>query len=257
MIELIDTHCHLQFADYPLDPEETLVNAKKVGVVAIIAVGCTLEDSRAAVEFAARHENVWAAIGLHPHEAKLYVHNHKALQEFRELAKSPKVVAIGETGLDFYYNHSDKSAQEQILRFQLDMATEFTLPVIFHVREAFDAFWPVFDAYKGLRGVIHSFSSDTKDVEQVLSRGLYVGLNGIMTFTKRNDQLEAAKRIPLDKLLLETDAPYLTPAPFRGTMGESKYVRVTGEFLAQLRGESLENLASSTTLNARQLFKLL
>jgi len=257
MIQLVDTHCHLQFADYPLDPEETLVNAAKDGVVAVIAVGCTLEDSRAAVEFAASHDNVWAAIGLHPHEAKRYVHDHKALQEFRELAKKPKVVAIGETGLDFYYNHTEKGHQEQILRFQLDMAVEFKLPLIFHVREAFDEFWPIFDQYQGLTGVIHSFSSNSEKLKQVLSRGLYVGLNGIMTFTKNPEQLEAAKAVPLHKLLLETDAPYLTPAPFRGTMGESKYARVTGEFLSKLRGEPMETLADATTSNAKQLFKIL
>lgn len=256
MIELIDTHCHLQFADYPLDPEVTLINAKKDGVVAIIAVGCTLEDSRAAVEFAARHDNVWASIGLHPHESKAYVHNHKALQEFRELANSPKVVAVGETGLDFFYNHSDAADQEMMLRFQLDMAQEFKLPLIFHIREAFAEFWAIFDQYEGLQGVVHSFSSNTQDMEEIVSRGLYVGLNGIMTFTKRSDQLEAAKAIPLSSLLLETDAPFLTPAPFRGTMGESKYVRVTGEFLAHLRGDNLETLASATTANARRLFKL-
>jgi TatD DNase family protein len=255
-MEFIDTHCHLQFVDFPLDPDQTLVDAKKDGVVGVIAVGCTLEDSKAAVKFAAAHDNVWAAIGLHPHEAKHYVHNHKALQEFRELAKSPKVVAIGEIGLDFYYNHSDKDQQEQILRFCLDMAAEFKLPVIFHVREAFDEFWHIFDQYTGLTGVIHSFSSDIADLEQILSRGLYVGLNGIMTFTKRSEQLEAAKCVPLDKLLLETDAPFLTPAPFRGKMGESKYVRVTGEFLSKLRGETLETLANTTTANARKLFRL-
>jgi TatD DNase family protein len=257
MIELVDTHCHLQFADYPLDPKQTLVDAAKDGVSKVIAVGCTLEDSRAAVQCAASFSNVWVSVGIHPHEAAKYVHDQTALQEFRALLKSPKVVAIGETGLDFYYENSNRTDQEQLLRFQLDMAKDFDLPLIFHVREAFESFWPIYDQYQGLRGVIHSFSSNSEHLDQILSRGLYVGLNGIMTFTKRADQLEAAKRVPLDKLLLETDAPYLTPAPFRGRMGESKYVRVTGEFLAQLRGESLENLASATTLNAHNLFTLL
>lgn len=257
MIELIDTHCHLQFADYPLNAEQTLLNAQKEGIVGVIAVGCTLEDSRLAVEFAAKHDNVWASIGLHPHEAKHYVNDKKALEAFSQLASSKKVVAIGETGLDFYYNHSDTADQEAILRFQLGLAIEHELPVIFHVREAFTDFWPIFDQYEGIRGVIHSFSSNTKDLDHIVSRGLYVGLNGIMTFTKRQDQLDAAKTVPLNNLLLETDAPYLTPAPFRGTMGESKYVLITGEFVSRLRGESLETLATATTANARRLFKLL
>lgn len=254
MVELVDTHCHLHFVDYPLDPEQTLIDAAKEGVTKVIAVGCTLEDSRMAVEFAAKHINVWAAIGLHPHEASVYVEDNKALQEFRELANRPKVVAIGEIGLDYHYNHSTKKDQLALLRFQLDLAVEHNLPLIFHVRAAFADFWPVYDHYKGLKGVIHSFSSNMSDMEHILSRGLYVGLNGIMTFTKDQQQLDAAKQVPLSNLLLETDAPFLTPAPFRGKVGESKYVRTTAEFLAGLRGEDLNVLARATTANAKELF---
>lgn len=257
IMEFVDTHCHIHFVDYPMDPEEAIANAVAAGVTRLIVVGCTLEDSRMAVEFAVRHENVWASIGLHPHEGAVYVENDVALQEFRMLASSPKVVAIGETGLDYHYNHSPKEDQLAILKFQLDIAVEYSLPVIFHVRGAFDDFWPVFDSYKNIRGVIHSFSSNVSDMNAVVSRGLYVGLNGIMTFTKQHDQLEAAKQVPLKNLLLETDAPFLTPAPFRGKIGESKYVRTTGEFLAALREESLETLAAATTTNAKELFKLL
>ncbi len=222
----------------------------------MIAVGCTLTDSQLAIDFARRHENVWASIGLHPHEGSVYVHDHKALQRFHQLASSPKVVAIGETGLDYYYNHSTKSDQQKLLRFQLDIAKERDLPLIFHVREAFDDFWPIIDEYKGLRGVVHSFSASTKEVDEILSRGLYVGLNGIMTFTKDAKQLEAAKKVPLDRLLLETDAPFLTPVPFRGTICQPKHVVETAKFLATLRGESLELLAAQTTRNATTLFHL-
>lgn len=255
-MEFFDTHCHIQFADYMLNPEQVMRDATAEGVSRLMIVGCRLEDSQAAQSFALQHENTWASIGLHPHEAGVYVHDHHALQQFRDLATAPKVVAIGETGLDYYYEHSSPEDQKKLLRFQLDIATEYTLPLIFHVRDAFDDFWPIFDEYSGLTGVVHSFSSDMRDVEQILERNLYVGLNGIMTFTKRADQLEAAKRIPLDKLVLETDAPFLTPVPFRGKICEPKYVRNTAEFLANLRGESLEELAKVTTSNARKLFKL-
>jgi TatD DNase family protein len=255
-VSLVDTHCHIQFADYPLDPGEVLENAQKADVTRAIIVGCTLPDSHAAVEFVQTHDNIWASIGLHPHEGAVYVDDHHALQQFRELVPKNKVIAIGETGLDYYYEHSPRDDQIKLLRYQLDIASEYNLPLIFHVRDAFKDFWQIFDSYEGLRGVVHSFTSDIKDLESIIKRGLYVGLNGIMTFTKKEEQLEAAKAVPLDKLLLETDAPFLTPVPFRGKIGEPKYVRTVAEFLANLRGESLEKLAEATTANAQRLFKL-
>jgi TatD DNase family protein len=182
------------------------------------------------------------------------VHDHHALQQFRDLANKAKVIAIGETGLDYFYEHSPREEQERLLRFQLDIAAEHHLPLIFHVRDAFEDFWPIFDSYSGLRGVIHSFSATSRELAQILSRGLYVGLNGIMTFTKDTAQLDAAKAVPLDRLLLETDAPFLTPVPYRGTICQPKHVRDTAEFLASLRGEGLDELARASTRNAQKLF---
>lgn len=260
MLELVDTHCHIHFPDYELDPREVIAEASEAGVTKLIAVGCTLTDSKLAIQLAAQYPQVWASIGLHPHEAAQYVRDDHALQQFRALALAPKVVAIGETGLDYYYNHSPKEDQQKLLRFQLNLAAEHELPLIFHVRDAFDDFWTVLDEFTStgqqVRGVIHSFTATNTELKQVLARGLYIGLNGIMTFTKDAGQLEAAKALPLQKLLLETDAPFLTPHPFRGTICQSKHVRVTAEFLADLRGESLEQLCAVTSANAKELFKL-
>jgi TatD DNase family protein len=256
VIEFVDTHCHIHFPDYELDADEVRAEAAIDGVSTLICVGCSLPDSQGAVEYAARHDNVWASIGLHPHEASLYVHDHHALQQFRDLAAKPKVIAVGETGLDYYYENSPKEAQKKLLRFQLELAAEHRLPLIFHIRDAFEDFWAIFDEYKGLTGVVHSFSATVKELDQILSRGLLVGLNGIMTFTKDQKQLGAAKTTPLDSLLLETDAPFLTPVPFRGKICQPKHVRVTAEFLSGLRGESLESLATATTANAKRLFKI-
>ncbi len=256
MIELTDTHCHIHFPDYPLDPDEVIQSALDSDVTRLIAVGCRLPDSQGAVEIAARHNNVWASIGLHPHEGSEYVNDDHALQQFRGLATKPKVVAIGEIGLDYYYLHSSKKDQEKLFRFQLDLAVEHNLPLIFHVREAFDDFWRIFDEYEGLRGVIHSFSAHQEQLDQALSRGLYIGLNGIMTFTKDEKQLDAARAVPLQKLLLETDAPFLTPKPFRGTVCEPKHVLNTANFLAELRGEELDQLAAASTHNAQELFAI-
>lgn len=257
-MEFIDTHCHIHFDDYPLDPEEVLVQARLEGIHSCIVVGCTLEDSRKGIEFASNRNEVWASVGVHPHEAKHHVKNLGVLSQSLEnmILSSSDVVAVGEIGLDYFYNNSDQQSQIAVLHAQLAVAHKHNKPVILHVRQAFDDFWPIFDMYPGLSGVVHSFSATKSDVDEIIKRGLYIGLNGIMTFTKNDLQLEAAKSVPLENLLLETDAPYLTPVPFRGTMGEPKYVRVTAEFLARLRDESLEKLAESTTANARKLFSI-
>lgn len=255
-MQFVDTHCHIHFPDYELDPVEVIENAKADGVEKLLCVGCTLPDSALAVEFAKRYDNIWATVGLHPHEGAKYVHDHEALAQFRSLVSKPKVVAIGETGLDYHYMHSPKEDQEKLLRFQMDIAVEHNLPLIFHIRDAFDDFWKIFDQYKDIQGVVHSFSANREELDQILERNLYIGVNGIVTFTKFANQLEAVRAIPLEKLLLETDAPYLTPVPFRGKIGEPKYTRVTAEFLSHLRGETLEELATATSQNAAKLFNL-
>ena len=254
-MRLVDTHCHIHSADYQLDTDEVITGAQKEGVENLICVGTDLEDSTRVVEFAQNQPNCWASVGIHPHEAKRYK-DKKDLEKFAKLAGLPKVVAIGECGLDYFYNHSPKEDQIELLHFQLQLAKDHGLPLIFHIREAFDDFWPIFDQYKSLQGVIHSFTASTTVLEQAMARGLYIGLNGIMTFTKDEKQLEMAKQVPLQKLLLETDAPFLTPVPFRGTICQPKHVRVVAQFLSNLRGESLTQLAQTTTNNARVLFNL-
>lgn len=167
-----------------------------------------------------------------------------------------KIIAVGECGLDYFYNNSPKTDQVKMLKAQIELAQKYDLPLIFHVREAFDDFWPIFDSYKNLRGVLHSYTDNEQNLAKALERNLFIGLNGIMTFTKNQWQLEVAKKVPLAKLLLETDAPFLTPSPVRGTVNEPANVRLVGEFLAKLRGERLEVLADATTKNAQSLFKL-
>jgi len=270
-MEFVDTHCHIHEASKNTDgdglvqdkwaeagitdPSKLIADAKSAGVSKLICVGCSLKDSEMAIALAQKHENCFATIGVHPHEAKDHIHSPDKLQNFCNLLVEDKIVAIGEIGLDYFYTHSSKEDQIKTLHFQLDLAVEHNLPVIFHVRDAFEDFWPIFDSYKNLRGVIHSFGATKKELDYILERNLYVGLNGIMTFTKDQEQLEAAKSIPLSRLLLETDAPFLTPVPFRGKICQPSYVKVTAEFLAKLRGETLEAVAKETTRNAKELFK--
>jgi TatD DNase family protein len=267
-VELVDTHCHIQSAGlgqgeratrelWAKAPELTgaaMVQKAAAGVTRLICVGCDLEDSRLAVDFVQNQSNCWASIGIHPHEAQHYAGRQGRLKEFAGLATRPKVVAIGECGLDYYYKHSPKAAQEVALRYQLELAVQYQLPLIFHVREALDDFWPIFDSYQGLRGVLHSFTDSAANLEKALERKLYIGVNGIATFAKDPRQLDVYRAIPLQKLLLETDAPFLTPSPYRGSINEPMQVGRISEFLAELRDEDHAELARVTTGNARDLF---
>jgi TatD DNase family protein len=263
-----DTHCHIQSVglttgerstrelwakDAGLTIEQVITNAVELGVDRMICVGCDQADSELAIKVANEHDATWASIGLHPHEAQHYVGNRDKLDAFATLVSQPKVVAIGECGFDFFYNHSPKEAQIEVLRFQLELAQTHNLPLIFHVREAFDDFWPIFDSYKGLRGVLHSFTDSIEHMEQAVQRGLYIGVNGIATFAKSPEQLAMYKAVPGDHLVLETDAPFLTPTPFRGTINEPKRVVNIADFVADLRGVSRETLSAVTTSNARTL----
>ncbi|HEX4774745.1 MAG TPA: TatD family hydrolase [Candidatus Saccharimonadales bacterium] len=269
MQELVDTHCHIQsigsakgervtreiWAKVPgLTADGVIATASEHGVTRLVCVGCDLQDSRLAIDFAKNRQSCWATIGIHPHEAKHFAGQSAKLQEFSKLATRPKVVAVGECGLDYYYEHSPKTTQIEVLKFQIELAQKYNLPLIFHVREALDDFWPVLDSYKGLRGVLHSFTDSAENLAKALDRGLFIGVNGIATFAKNPAQLEVYRSIPLKSLLLETDAPFLTPTPYRGSINEPKRVGVVADFLANLRGENRADLAETTTANARQLF---
>lgn len=270
-MQLADTHCHIHEAARPFkngdptrslwgrlenaNPDQIIARANQANVTRLICVGTTLEDSRLAVDLVQTRPGCWASIGIHPHEAKDHL-DPKTRQAFAGLTNQPKIVAVGECGLDYYYGYSSKADQENVLRFQINLALKQSLPMIFHIRDAFDDFWKIFDDYQGIRGVVHSFTATHKELEQALQRGLYIGLNGIMTFTKNPEQLSAARAVPMERLLLETDAPFLTPVPHRGTICEPRHICDVAKFLAELRGETLENIAKTTTKNAKRLFNL-
>lgn len=247
---LTDTHCHIHEADFPLSIDEVYKNAKDAEVATLICVGTSQVSSKEAVLFAEKHENTYASIGVHPHDTS------EGWQSVLSTVLTPKIVAVGEIGLDYYYHNSPKEVQIQALKEQLQFAVDNNLAVIFHVREAFDDFWPIFDSFEGIRGELHSFTDTKENLDKALERGLYIGVNGISTFTKDAQQKEMFNSIPLDKLLLETDAPFLTPAPFRGKVNEPAFVRNIAVFHAEARNISLDEIASKTTANARALFAL-
>ncbi len=260
-MKFVDTHCHIHSTDYPLDQAQVLIRANEAGVTKMICVGTDEKDSAVAVKFVADKQDCWASIGLHPHDA---VSGIIGINKLKELlppishfpAPNPKIVAIGECGLDYFYNRSPRQQQIEILKAQIELAVEHNLPLIFHVREAFDDFWPIFDSYLGVRGVLHSFTDNQSNLDHALQAGLYVGVNGISTFTKNTDQQSMYLAIPVDKMLLETDAPYLTPVPKRGTLNEPAFVTLVAQFHADLRHISLEELSVATSQNATKLFQL-
>jgi TatD DNase family protein len=250
---LIDTHAHIHFSEFRDEIDAVLERAHAAGVEKLLCVGVTDTDSAEAIAVARAYEHVWSTVGLHPHDAD---RGYESLEELARLAELDTVVAIGECGLDRYKSETSPEDQERVLRFQIELALERNLPMIFHVREAFPDFFRILDDYEGrqVRGVVHSFTASTRELEGSLLRGLHVAFNGIMTFSKNESQLEAARRVPLDRLILETDSPFLAPVPERGRRNEPANLPHTARFLAKLRGEPFEELAAITTKNAERLF---
>jgi len=246
---LIDTHCHIHESTYPLQIADMLRRAREAGVERMICVGTSERSTKEAVDFAAGRDGIFASVGVHPHDSK-------DGWNITGYAGKPKVVAVGEIGLDYFYTHSPRETQINALEEQIDVALRHNLPVIFHVREAFDDFWPVFDNFHGIRGELHSFTDSQKNLEEGLKRGLYIGVNGISTFTKDPAQKAMFASVPLERMLLETDAPFLTPMPFRGKVNEPAFVKNVAEHHAHLRHLSLKKISEATTANATALFTL-
>lgn len=247
---LVDTHCHIHEAEYALDINDVLQRAQEAGIEKMICVGTSEQSSIEAIQFAEKHDNIFASIGVHPHDTK---------DGYAQLADmtSQKIIAVGEIGLDYFYAHSPRAVQMAALKDQIELAIARDLPVIFHVRDAFDDFWPIFDSYSpSIRGVLHSFTDSEKNMTAAIERGLYIGVNGISTFTKDENQQKMFASIPVDHLLVETDAPFLTPIPLRGKVNEPAYVRHVADHHARIRGLSIDELAARTSANAHALFAL-
>lgn len=269
---LIDTHCHIH-EPYELPLDDVLARAEEADVRQFICVGTDEQSSKLAVQFVANHPQAFASVGVHPHEVKNGFGEIGAIIDEAEkdveknakkganaakkgAKKDAKIVAVGEIGLDYFYSHSPREVQIEALKAQIAVALAHNLPIIFHVREAFDDFWPIFDSFQGIRGVLHSFTDSKENLKKALERGLFIGVNGISTFTKNQDQIEMFDAIPLDKILFETDAPFLTPTPYRGKINEPAYVRLVAEYHAERRGISLNEIAAASSHNARALFGL-
>ncbi|WP_447973243.1 TatD family hydrolase [Nitrospira sp. Kam-Ns4a] len=257
---LIDTHTHLDDARYDEDREAVLARAREAGITALVTIGCDLASSRAAVALADRYPQVYATVGVHPHEVRQI--GDDWYDQLRRLAAHPKVVAYGEIGLDYHYNYSPPRLQRDRFREQVCLAKDLGLPIVVHTRAAQDDTIAILREEKADRvgGVFHCFSGDAALARQALDLGFYLSFSGVVTFRNAEPLREIAKTVPLDRMLVETDCPYLTPVPHRGKRNEPAYVRLVAERIADLTrpaGPSpLEEIGRITSENAQRLFQL-
>jgi TatD DNase family protein len=260
-LTLVDTHAHLDFSKFDADRPAVIERAKAAGVAAIVNVGTDPASSRQAVGLADRYDSIYAAVGMHPHDAKKL--DGAALAELRDLARHPKVVAIGEIGLDYYRNLSPPDVQRRAFQAQLAWAAKLGKPVVIHDRDAHDEILEVLTGWAaslknsplaGQLGVLHTFSGDLVMAERALDLGFYISISGPVTYKNARQLPDIVRALPLERLLVETDCPFLAPHPYRGKRNEPAYVHLVAERIAVLRGMPFEELAEATTANAQRLF---
>ncbi|MCX6091452.1 MAG: TatD family hydrolase [Candidatus Bipolaricaulota bacterium] len=253
-MRLIDTHAHLDDRAFDKDRPALIARLHADGVGAV-TVGSSLDSSREAVRLAERHRLIWATVGVHPHGAK-YV-TPKVLLELEGLAKAPRVVAVGEIGLDYYRDLSPRDVQRSVFADQLELAKQLELPIVLHNRQSTDDLVAILRKVgRSHRGVVHSFLGDAALAETFLALGLYLGVGGPLTYPANEALRDAVRRAPLERLVLETDCPYLTPVPHRGKRNEPAYIELVAAEIARIRGISVDDVARQTTVNALALFSL-
>ena len=256
-----DSHCHIDGEQFDADRDEVVRRARVAGVVAMLNIGTgdpRSDDFRRAVAVAEKYENVYASVGVHPHDAKLY--DDKAENHLIDLVKfSKKVIAWGEIGLDYYYDHSPRDVQRDVFRRQIRTAKGLHLPIIIHSRDADDETVEILAeecSYDGFRGIMHCFGGTPEMAEALMKLGFMISFAGNVTFKKADNLRDGARVVTLDRLLIETDCPFLTPVPFRGKRNEPSFVAHTAAFLADFYGIDVETLAEQTTENFLNFFKL-
>ena len=251
---IIDTHCHLYDNKLAQNKQEILNELKNNNILAICS-GDNIENSLKCVELATENKNIFATVGIHPHEATTFDDN--CLEKFEQMTKNKKVVAIGEIGLDSYYDFSPREKQKEVLVKQIELANKLNLPCVFHVREATQDFLDIIKntPFK-IKGVVHSFSGSVEVAKYLTNYGLKLGVNGIITFKNASKIIEVVKQIELKHLFIETDSPYLTPEPFRGKPNEPKYVELVAKKIAEVKKLPVEEVILQTLKNAKELFNI-
>jgi len=250
MRSLIDTHSHIYYDQYKDDLDEVINRALDNGVGKIICVGVDLETSIESLEIANKYDNIFCTVGYHPHESNKTNKNY--LDELEMMCKEPKVLAVGEIGLDYYYKHSDIETQKRCFREQIELANSLDFPVVIHNRESDNDLYKILKTYTP-KGVIHCFASNTEFATKIINLGLMLSFTGIITF-KNSNLYDVVRSIPLSSLMVETDSPYLTPEPYRGKRNEPSNVSIVAEKIAEIKGIPITDVIKQTTLNALKLF---
>jgi len=252
---MIDTHAHLDFPQYDKDRDKIIEQAFSSGLEAIVNIGVDLESSEKSIKLAEKYKNIYATVGFHPHDASKLT--GEAFRKLEKLASHPKVVAIGEVGLDFYRNLSPEDVQIRAFKEQIELAKKLKLPIVVHIRNAYKKALEILqENATGLPGVLHCFSGDENEAKETLRLGFYLSFNGTLTY-KNSRSAELVKKIPLSSILAETDCPYLTPEPLRGKRNEPKLVRLVVEKVVQLSGShTFKEIDEIFTQNAKKLFRL-
>jgi TatD DNase family protein len=249
----VDTHCHLDSLSGDLEPY--LVRAAEAGVECMITIGTDLRSSAAAIELAESHPRVWAAVGVHPHDAESF--DASAGEAIERMAGHPRVVAVGEVGMDFFRNYASREAQERAFRAQIDIAKRVDKPMVMHIRDAFEQVLALLKhAGPPERLVFHCFSGSAEDAYEAVALGGYVSFAGNVSYRNAEPLRDAARRVQMSRLLVETDSPYLAPMPYRGKPNEPSYVPKVGEALGAALGRPVEEIAEATRNNARAVFGL-
>lgn len=251
---IIDSHAHLCDSRFDEDRQEIIDNLEKDKVKLVIIPGTNLETSISAVDLANKNERIYALVGTHPHDAKDYTKETR--EKYKKLAlENKKVLAIGEIGLDYHYEYSPVEKQKEVFIDQIELAKELDLPIVIHSREAFgDTYQILKDHAKGMKVLLHSFNETWDDLTKYLELGFYISLGGMSTFKNAGNLVRVAERVPIDRVLLETDAPYLTPVPHRGKRNEPKYTHIVAERLAKMRVEDLSYIKEETNKNTMKFF---
>ena len=251
---LFDSHCHLEDERFTGEVDAALARMAEAGVGRCILAGSDAQSSLRVAAIAAAHGNVYGVVGIHPHEASTFDEN--TLPALAALLHQPRIVGVGEIGLDYYYDHSPRDVQRDVFAAQLDFAFEQKKPAVFHVRDAHGDVTDIFHAHRGRlpAGVLHCYTGSVESAREYLAMGFYISLSGTVTFQNARNIHEVARYVPLDRLLVETDSPYLAPVPMRGQRNEPAYVRYVAQRVAELRGIPLEELAAQTTANVEKLY---